>query len=72
MGEEICAAVVLHRGKRVSSEDDLAFHVRDRLATWKVPRRWRVVAELPHTALGKVQKTEVRELFAVTLEGDEV
>jgi acyl-CoA synthetase (AMP-forming)/AMP-acid ligase II len=72
MGEEICAAVVLHRGKRVSSEDDLAFHVRDRLATWKVPRRWRVVAELPHTPLGKVQKTEVRELFAVTLEGGEV
>jgi long-chain acyl-CoA synthetase len=72
MGEEICAAVVLHRGKRVSSEDDLAFHVRDRLATWKVPRRWRLVAELPHTPLGKVQKTEVRELFAVTLEGGEV
>ncbi len=43
--------------------DDMAAHYAGRVATWWVPDELRVVAELPHTATGKLLKTRLRELF---------
>jgi len=34
----------------------LLAHVRDRLAGYKVPRRFDFVAEFPRTSAGKIQK----------------
>jgi len=40
---------------------DLEAFLRDRLAPFKVPRRWAFVDELPRTASGKVQKHVLRD-----------
>jgi len=41
----------------------LAAHLGDRLARFKVPKRYRLVDELPRTPYGKVVKGELRRLF---------
>lgn len=38
--------------------------LRERLAAYKVPKRWRVVAELPKTPTGKIAKAVLVEQFA--------
>ena len=42
-------------------EDRLTAVCREQLASFKVPRRFVVLGELPKTALGKVQKHLLRE-----------
>ncbi|MFQ5691106.1 MAG: acyl-CoA synthetase [Gemmatimonadota bacterium] len=63
-GERVAAAVVPAEGPGtadlVATLDEWA---RERLASYKVPRRWRLVDELPRNAMGKVTKPEVRALF---------
>ncbi len=44
-------------------EEELEAWLRERLAGYKIPRRWFRVAELPRTATGKVQKAQLRERF---------
>lgn len=41
----------------------LADHLRDRLASYKQPRAWCRVDDLPRNSMGKVQRTAVKELF---------
>lgn len=43
---------------------DVAAHAVEHLAAYKVPARWVVVAELPRTGTGKVQRDLVRLLFS--------
>jgi o-succinylbenzoate---CoA ligase len=43
---------------------DLETYARERLAGYKLPRLWRVVAVLPLTASGKVDRVAVRGLFS--------
>jgi fatty-acyl-CoA synthase len=54
-GEVGCAYVVLREGAALDAEELVRFG-RERLAAFKVPRRFVAVAELPRTASGKVQK----------------
>ena len=54
-GEIVAVAVVLQAGA-VATEEELAAHLRGRLARFKVPRRWVFRDALPKTALGKVQR----------------
>jgi fatty-acyl-CoA synthase len=54
-GEVVAVAVVLQPGATVV-EADLQAHLLDRLARFKQPRRWFWPAQLPKTALGKVQR----------------
>jgi len=57
-GEVVAAAV--------SGEADLASveaALRDRLAGYKVPRRWMAVSEIPLTSIGKPAKQAVRAMF---------
>ena len=65
LGEVGCAYVAVAPG---ASGDDvvagLAGWSRDRLANYKVPRVVKVVDALPVNAAGKVQKRELRQLFA--------
>ncbi len=59
-GERPKAFVVLKDGKVASGEDIIA-HVRDALAHYKAPDRVEIVAELPRTSTGKIQKYVLRE-----------
>jgi long-chain acyl-CoA synthetase len=67
-GEEVAAAVVLRKGKKATAQE-LEQHVGEYLAPWKKPSRWRIVAALPVTALGKVNRESLTELFAEPAEG---
>ena len=56
-GEVVTAFVV----EPAPGDDALATWARERLAGYKVPRRWLRVPELPRNATGKVLKHELRE-----------
>jgi malonyl-CoA/methylmalonyl-CoA synthetase len=55
LGEQVVAVVVPRQGQPPSAEDIIAF-CRERLASYKKPRRVVFVEALPRNALGKVQK----------------
>jgi fatty-acyl-CoA synthase len=57
-GEVVAVAVVLHPGWQ-ADEAELAAHLQQRLARFKLPRRWFWREQLPKTALGKVQRKEL-------------
>jgi fatty-acyl-CoA synthase len=57
-GEVPCAFVTLQPGASATA-DELAEHVRGRLARFKVPKRI-VFGELPKTSTGKIQKFKLR------------
>jgi fatty-acyl-CoA synthase len=59
-GERPAAFVVL-RERATLAEDELIAHVRATIATFKAPRDVHLVAELPKTSTGKVQKYVLRE-----------
>jgi malonyl-CoA/methylmalonyl-CoA synthetase len=61
-GDRVCAAVVGAAGTEPDVEALRAF-AKERLAPYKVPKDFRVVADLPRNALGKVTKPAVKELF---------
>lgn len=54
-GQEVCALVVAAPGQPLDAEL-LRSWARERLAGFKCPRRIEVVAELPRTATGKIQR----------------
>lgn len=54
-GERVVAAVVLRQGVEIG-EEELAGFCRERLAGFKVPRRWCFLEELPRTASGKIKR----------------
>ena len=58
-GEVVSAAVVLERAGEARSENLIAF-CRERLAGFKVPRRFLFLAELPKTGSGKIDKKALR------------
>ena len=57
---EACAAFVVLREGATAAGDDLRDHCRDRLARFKVPKTFTVVAELPRSSMGKVLKDDLR------------
>jgi long-chain acyl-CoA synthetase len=57
-GEEIGAAVVLHEGEELSSEEVSAY-VKDRIAAYKYPRVVWFLDELPKGPTGKILKREI-------------
>jgi acyl-CoA synthetase (AMP-forming)/AMP-acid ligase II len=59
-GEEVAAAVVVDGDV---TEKELQVHCRQTLADFKVPRRIHIVASIPRTPTGKVQRRFVAEQF---------
>ena len=57
-------AAVTARSGATLDPDALQQWARDQMSAYKVPVEVRVVDELPHSATRKVQRSEVRELFA--------
>ena len=62
-GELVAIAVVLHAGAQ-EDEEQLAAHLRQQLARFKLPRRWFFLPQLPKTALGKVQRSALAKQLA--------
>ncbi|WP_454630085.1 AMP-binding protein [Bradyrhizobium cenepequi] len=61
LGEVPVAFVQVKPGHAASGEELMEF-CRQRLASYKVPRVWRVVEQFPQTASGKIQKFMLRDL----------
>jgi amino acid adenylation domain-containing protein len=66
LGEDIAAAVVLHRGAAATSEDIREFAAA-RLALFKVPRRVLIVEQIPSGPTGKVQRLGLADKLGLTL-----
>ncbi len=59
-GEEVMAWIKLREGASVSG-DELAAWCKGKIASYKIPRHWKVVDAFPMTVTGKVQKFKMRE-----------
>ena len=59
-GEEVMAWVKLREGSSADG-DTLADACRGEIATFKIPRYWKLVDEFPMTVTGKIQKYKMRE-----------
>jgi acyl-CoA synthetase (AMP-forming)/AMP-acid ligase II len=66
-GERVGAAVVVAEGEDVAAEEILQ-DSRNRLAPFEVPERLTVVAALPHTAKGALDRRAVEEQYAFDAE----
>jgi len=62
-GEAVCVVIVKTKDSRLDEAGVLALF-KDRLAKFKHPRRVVFVDHLPRNAMGKVQKQELKRLFA--------
>jgi acyl-CoA synthetase (AMP-forming)/AMP-acid ligase II len=62
LGEDLVAFVALSSGEPVTDEE-LRAYTLERLAQYKVPRRWQFVDALPRNATGKVVKDRLRDLL---------
>lgn len=62
LGEVPAAHVVAAGGERASAEELIEF-CADRLGRFKRPRLIRFVDDLPRTAIGKIQKNQIREPY---------
>ena len=60
-GEQVMAWVKLKEGRTVTGEDLAAF-CRGQIATFKIPRYWKLTDTFPMTVTGKVQKYRMREI----------
>jgi fatty-acyl-CoA synthase len=61
-GEVGVAYIVPLEGRRIDA-DALSGHLGERLAKFKIPKRFELIDELPRTAYGKVVKGELRDRF---------
>ena len=61
-GEEIVAFVVRKSGETVN-QDGLTKHCKELMSSYKVPRRYKFVDELPRNSMGKVSKVELKNTF---------
>ena len=59
-GERPKAFVVLRPG-HAADDEALTLHVRERIAAYKCPDSFEILAQLPRTSTGKVRKFELRE-----------
>lgn len=63
MGEELVLVLHVNQGETLT-EDDLRDYLKERLASYKVPRHIRFFDEpLPQNASGKLHKLKTREMF---------
>ena len=59
-GEEVMAWLKLKEGEALTDEALTAF-CKDNIATFKIPRYWKIVDAFPMTVTGKIQKFKMRE-----------
>jgi acyl-CoA synthetase (AMP-forming)/AMP-acid ligase II len=59
---ETIKAVIVQKEDSLVSEEQLTKYVREHLASYKVPRKYRFVKEFPFNANGKILKEKVKEM----------
>ena len=59
-GEEVMAWIKPREGAALTT-DDLDAYCRGKIATYKIPRYWKLVDGFPMTVTGKIQKFRMRE-----------
>ena len=64
MGEKLVALIVPHDPNRPPTYTDLDHFARSLLAGYKIPKAFYLTESLPHTAIGKVDKKEMRRMYA--------
>jgi fatty-acyl-CoA synthase len=65
-GEEVMAWVKPREGAKLTGEE-LAAWCKGKIASYKVPRHWKLVDSFPMTVTGKVQKFKMRETAVAEL-----
>jgi fatty-acyl-CoA synthase len=60
-GEELCAWVKFKDGE-IATEEEIRRFCKGQIATYKIPRYFRVTDSFPMTVTGKVRKVEMREV----------
>ena len=63
MGERACAVVVPKEGASLSKEEMVAFMQQQRVANQYIPERLVLLAAMPATPSGKVQKFKLRDML---------
>jgi 2,3-dihydroxybenzoate-AMP ligase len=66
VGERVCLFVRLHPGRQLSLPAVRAAFISRGVAAFKIPERLELLAELPHTPVGKADKNALRVLLAAT------
>ena len=66
-GEKACAFVVPKSGQTLGFDELIAYLREQKIATFKLPERLEVVAELPLSPVGKILKRELRDRITATL-----
>lgn len=61
LGEKVCAVVALRPDADLTLEDLIVHLKEQRLASYKLPERLEIVAELPRNPVGKILKRKLRE-----------
>jgi malonyl-CoA/methylmalonyl-CoA synthetase len=61
-GEVVAVAVVLHQGNTLGRVE-LEAWCRERLSSYRIPRKYLEVETLPRNAMGKLSKPSIRDLF---------
>lgn len=56
--------IVAKPGAPTPTHETLIAHLTGKIAKWWLPDALVVVEEIPHTATGKIQKTQLRRQFA--------
>ena len=65
LGERACAYVALKPGASLTFDEMIAFPVKQQMAVQYLPERLEIIAEMPRTPSGKVQKFQLREAAAM-------
>jgi len=65
-GEEVMAWIRTKAGQVVTTEDLTAF-CTGKIATYKIPRYWKITDQFPMTVTGKIQKFKMREVAIAEL-----
>jgi fatty-acyl-CoA synthase len=65
-GEEVMAWVKPREGANLTG-DELAAWCKGKIASFKIPRHWKLVDSFPMTVTGKVQKFKMREASVLEL-----
>jgi acyl-coenzyme A synthetase/AMP-(fatty) acid ligase len=65
-GQEIAALIQFRISSIVTHDkmlEEIQEHCKKVLSSYKIPRIWRVIEEIPKNAIGKVVKKEIAKLF---------
>lgn len=64
LGERACAYVTLNPGASLTFDEMIAFLTEQQMAVQYLPERLEIIAEMPRTPSGKIQKFQLREAAA--------